>query len=318
MIEGIPRISVLVITYNQEDVIARAMDSLVAKNDYLYEICVSDDCSKDRTWEILQEYSSKYPGLFVLNRNEPNLGIFENNEKTWTMPSGDIIYQMAGDDEAGKGWFKTVVDYIAENRIDWKNELFCIYGDYISVYPNGDSIVHHNNLVTKSNNLLKLSLRGLIGNRGCCFCRKVLAKFKKVSQGKSHIAEDAQDRQLQIFSENNYYIPYIGNIYYSAIGVSSHIDESKIKERSKIRPYAIQLFESWGVNIDTEDRMYSLECFPAYEKLLYSPSIKHFFQWFALLIKSHDSKIPFSFNRIHRLYLALIRRLPHKSPKMYE
>ena len=93
MIEGIPRISVLVITYNQEDVISRAIDSLLLQRDYIYEICVSDDCSKDRTWDILQDYSAKHPGLFVLNRNDPNVGIFENIEKTWTMPTGDIIYQ---------------------------------------------------------------------------------------------------------------------------------------------------------------------------------------------------------------------------------
>ena len=104
MIDGIPKISVLVITYNQEDVIRRAIDSLLVQKDYIYEICVSDDCSKDRTWNILKEYSEKYPGLFVLNRNNPNIGIFENIEKTWTMPTGEIIYQLSGDDACGEGW----------------------------------------------------------------------------------------------------------------------------------------------------------------------------------------------------------------------
>ena len=85
--------------------------------EHLYEICVSDDCSSDRTWEILNEYSSRYPGLFKLNRNDPNLGIFANEEKTWEMPTGDIIYRIAGDDMCCEGYFKAVVDFISEKGI---------------------------------------------------------------------------------------------------------------------------------------------------------------------------------------------------------
>ena len=42
--------------------------------------------------------------------------------------------------------------------------------------------------------MLKLSLRGIIGNRGCCYSINILRKFIKCSQGRSHIAEDAIDR----------------------------------------------------------------------------------------------------------------------------
>ena len=39
-----------------------------------------------------------------------NVGIFENIEFTWTMPEGDLIYQLSGDDECGDGFFKAVLD----------------------------------------------------------------------------------------------------------------------------------------------------------------------------------------------------------------
>lgn len=256
MIEGIPKISVLVITYNQEDVIGRALDSLVAQKDYLYEICVSDDCSKDRTWEILQEYATKYPGLFILNRNNPNVGIFENIEKTWQMPSGDIVYQLSGDDEAGNNWFRTVVEFINDNNIDWENELFCIYGDYKYVYPNGSSFIISNSRVTSGIDPLRLSLRWKIGNRGCCSSIKVFKKFEAVSQGRSHIAETAQDRQLQLFSEKSYYINKVGNIYYSEIGVSTKIyeNENLFKERLEIMPYALNFLQKKGYVVNKKDR----------------------------------------------------------------
>ena len=138
MIDGIPRISVLVITYRQENLIGRTLDSLLIQKDYLYEICVSDDCSPDNTWGVLQDYHKRYPDIIKLHRNNPNVGIFKNIECTWTMPTGDVINQIAGDDTTPDGWYKTVVEYILNSNIDYKNELFCIYGDYKAVYPSGD------------------------------------------------------------------------------------------------------------------------------------------------------------------------------------
>ena len=144
MLPGIPRISVKIITYNQEVLIRRAIDSILPQLDYVYEICISDDCSQDGTWAVLEEYSQKYPGLFKLSRNEVNVGIFENIERSRALPTGDIVYTLAGDDECGDGWFKAVVEYINAHHIDYKNELFCIYGDYECHYPNGDTFVFSN------------------------------------------------------------------------------------------------------------------------------------------------------------------------------
>ena len=201
MITGIPRLSVLIITYNQEELIKRAIDSLLAQRDYVYEICVSDDCSSDKTWEVLKSYEQQYPGLFKLNRNEPNLGIFANYEKTWTMPSGDIVYVLSGDDECPRGWFKTAVDFIAQQQIDYLNEYFAVYGDYEARYPNGDSFVFTNSAIETGIDPVRLSIRGIIGNRSAVCSKKVVDSYKVVSRGKSHIAESAQDRQLPLFSK---------------------------------------------------------------------------------------------------------------------
>jgi glycosyltransferase involved in cell wall biosynthesis len=315
MLPGIPKISVYIITYNQEDVIERTLSSVLSQIDYVYEICVSDDCSSDRTWEILQEYSHRYPGLFKLNRNVSNLGIFENTEKVWTMPTGDIVHDLAGDDCVGEGWFKRVIGYIQANHIDYKNELFCIYGDYKCIFPNGDEIVMYNDGVekTKGKLALKMALRGVICNRSTCFSINILKNFVTVSKGRSHIAEDAQDRQLQIFSTNNYYIPYIGNVYYSGIGVSTHVNDLEIiKERLQIREYAFELFEKWHVSIDEKDKIYSLEFLPNYNKLRLKFSLFLFLKTVYLFIKAKDKRIPHSKNsRIKLISFAIKRRLPH-------
>ena len=254
MLDNIPKISVLVISYNQERYISRAIESLLSQKDYIYEICVSDDSSKDKTWEILQDYDRRYPGLFKLNRNEHNVGIFENIEKTWEMPTGEIISRLSGDDECGNDWYRHIIEFIKNEEIDYHKELFCIYGDYQCIYPNGDCYVYKNKNVNYNSDYLSLAIRQIIrSNRATCYSKQVLDKFKKVSRGRSHIAEFIQDRQLQIYTKNNYYIHQIGNVYYTGLGVSSKRDLLYYEDREQIIPYALNCLDKFGVEICKAD-----------------------------------------------------------------
>ncbi len=56
-------VSVLIPVRNEEKNVASCLDSLVNQSYDNYEIIVLDDRSTDRSWEILTEYSSRYPGL---------------------------------------------------------------------------------------------------------------------------------------------------------------------------------------------------------------------------------------------------------------
>lgn len=322
MIEGIPRISVVIICYKQEDLIKRAINSLLVQRDYIYEICVSDDCSPDKTWEVLQEYEQDYPGLFKLQRHDPNVGIFQNIESTWSMPSGDIICRLAGDDECGEGWLKTVIQYIQDNNIDYKNELFCIYGDYAAVYPNNDYVIVKNDLVKGSKNLLSQALRGMISNRGACYSIKIMKEFKKASLGKSHIAESSIDRQLQVFATHSYYIPKIGNLYHTGVGVSTTIKRRSeiMKEREMQYPYTIKFLSSLGAVISSKDVAYLTSKSLAHTIQLDSSTKKRVLHRFLKLIKSiegFDFKCFLKKNNLGRIIFSLFRKIPHSTPWHY-
>lgn len=59
-----PVVSICCITYNQEQYIQQAIDGFVSqKTDFPLEIIIHDDCSTDRTPEIIRENVKKYPGL---------------------------------------------------------------------------------------------------------------------------------------------------------------------------------------------------------------------------------------------------------------
>ena len=312
MIEGIPKISVLVICYNQEQVISRAIDSLLAQKDYIYEICVSDDCSKDRTWDILQEYSRQYPGLFVLNRNEPNVGIFENIEKTWTMPTGDLVYRLAGDDECGPGWFQSVVEYIKKNEINYRDENVVIYGDYQCCYPSGDSFIFSNKAILTGHDPVRMAIRGVIGNRSSICSIGVVHQYVRVSQNKSHVAESAQDRQLQLFSKKSYYIPMVGNKYYARIGVSAHMNDDLLREREDIEPYCMRVLIENGYNFRKQDVAY-IHMKHESAKMYRVKSLMQLLKVLQLRILAFDKFLFFKEIKIRRYIFAIRLRLPHRN-----
>lgn len=224
--KNIPKISVLMITYNQENVVRRSLDSLIAQKEYIYEICINDDCSTDKTFDILKEYEQRYPDLVKPVRNEQNLGIFRNVEETWKRPTGDIITRLSGDDESGSDYYRQVIEFISEKNIDYKNELFCVYCDYIRKNIDGATFLNKNMLVNKAP-ALRLKIRKLLFGRGACYSRHILEKFENVSNGRAYNVELIQDSQIQLYAEKNYYIPCVGNIYNAQIGVSMRLNKSE-------------------------------------------------------------------------------------------
>lgn len=94
-----PKVSVIVCTYNQEDTIGAALDSILAqKTDFDFEIVVADDCSADRTPAICREYATRYPGKVRAILNEENKGIADNYYDTLYECRGKYIADLAGDD----------------------------------------------------------------------------------------------------------------------------------------------------------------------------------------------------------------------------
>ncbi|MBQ0075747.1 MAG: glycosyltransferase family 2 protein [Bacteroidales bacterium] len=93
------KISVAVITYNQEDTIRQTLDSiLMQKGDFDLELVIGEDCSKDHTWDICNEYATKYPDIVRLLPNTHNLGITANYFRVLQACTGEYIADISGDD----------------------------------------------------------------------------------------------------------------------------------------------------------------------------------------------------------------------------
>ncbi|MBC2694057.1 MAG: glycosyltransferase [Desulfobacteraceae bacterium] len=94
-----PLVSVKMITYNHEPYIAQAIEGvLMQKTDFPIELIIGEDCSTDRTREIVLDYQKKYSDIIRLVISEHNVGMIKNGLRTNKACRGKYIAFCEGDD----------------------------------------------------------------------------------------------------------------------------------------------------------------------------------------------------------------------------
>lgn len=98
--EDKPLISLIVVAYKQEAFVREAVRSAFAQTYEPLEIILSDDCSPDRTYEIMRQEAAAYNGqhTIVLNQNERNLGLAAHMNRVWELTRGELVVAHSGDD----------------------------------------------------------------------------------------------------------------------------------------------------------------------------------------------------------------------------
>lgn len=92
-------ISVIVVTYNEEATIGRALDSILCQKCHLpFEIVLGEDCSTDNTRAICEDYAKRFPDIIRLMEKSPNKGIIDNYFDCLLACRGRYIADCAGDD----------------------------------------------------------------------------------------------------------------------------------------------------------------------------------------------------------------------------
>lgn len=95
-----PLVSFILLAYNQEQYIREAVEGAFSQTYSPLEIILSDDCSMDKTFAIIEEMAGSYTGphKVITNRNPVNLGLGEHYNRLMNIAAGDIVELAAGDD----------------------------------------------------------------------------------------------------------------------------------------------------------------------------------------------------------------------------
>jgi len=92
-------ITVAINTYNHAAYVEQALEGvLMQETTYPYEVLVVDDCSSDRTVDLLREYARRHPGLIRLIVHEHNQGALPSMIELLEQARGDYVATFDGDD----------------------------------------------------------------------------------------------------------------------------------------------------------------------------------------------------------------------------
>lgn len=93
--ESVPCVTVAMVTYNSEQYVGDAIESVLRQRVKDIELVIVDDASVDGTWGLVQAYSDPRIRAF---RNEKNIGEYANRNRALAMSRGEYLIYIDGDD----------------------------------------------------------------------------------------------------------------------------------------------------------------------------------------------------------------------------
>ena len=138
-----PLLSVAMLSFNQENYISTAIDSfLMQKTTFPVQLIISDDCSNDRTRQIILDFQKKNPSKIKLILQNKNVGGSKNNECLLNNLKGKYIAALEGDDFWTDPYkLQKQVDFL-ENNTDY----VLVFHKIKILHPDGKLV---NDFVTK-------------------------------------------------------------------------------------------------------------------------------------------------------------------------
>lgn len=171
-----PLVTFVLLAFNQEEFISDAVEGALSQTYSPLQIFFSDDCSTDRTFEIMEDLVSKYEGphQVVITQNKTNLGVGEHINTVVRNSKGELIVAAAGDDVSLPHRTTATV-----NRwLDCDRKPCSIYSRNIVINSDGVQI-GENGSCPKQGSLVQKLLRYMDGTLGCShtWSRKVFESF---------------------------------------------------------------------------------------------------------------------------------------------
>lgn len=104
-----PSVSILMPVYNAEPYLSEAIQSMLNQTYADFELIILDDCSTDRSAEVVQTFSDT---RIIYHRNEVNSGLANNLNTGLKLAKGKYIARMDGDDISLPHRLQTQVDFL--------------------------------------------------------------------------------------------------------------------------------------------------------------------------------------------------------------
>jgi len=112
------RYSIIIPCYNSSLTIVRALESLDKQNFFDYEVLIVDDCSKDNTAQVVEQYVLEGHDNVKILRNEKNVGPGESRNRALKQVQGEYVAFIDSDDYVSSDYFTSINQAIEEKGGD--------------------------------------------------------------------------------------------------------------------------------------------------------------------------------------------------------
>ena len=131
-----PKVSVLMLAYNQAPYIAKAISSVLEQRArFPFELIIGDDASMDETRGIALEAQRAYPESVRVLFSEQNVGMHANHGRLVSAARGEFIAYCEGDDYwLDQGKLQRQIDYM-----DTHPECGLVHANYLNLISVGNT-----------------------------------------------------------------------------------------------------------------------------------------------------------------------------------
>jgi glycosyltransferase involved in cell wall biosynthesis len=140
-----PKISVIMLTYNRENLVSKAIESILAQTETGFEFIIVDNGSCDRSGDIADEYARKDGRIRVLHRERGNIGSGRN--AGLDMIQGEYVAFIDDDDWAEPDFLEFLYKLAIQNHAD------------VSICGAADKIFDEKKVMTAEEALIELMWR---------------------------------------------------------------------------------------------------------------------------------------------------------------
>ncbi|MGJ0113676.1 glycosyltransferase family 2 protein [Campylobacter molothri] len=239
-----PKISIILPTYNVEPYIERALQSCINQTFKDIEIIVVDDCGNDKSIEIAKDYASKDERIKIIH-NEKNLGLLRARYEGVKAAISDYIMFLDLDDYLGLN--------LCENIVKIMNEYDMIC--FSMFYQTKELKFVKNEFVISKEFDLEDYLRYCANSKQCYWnlCGKVFKKeiYLKAYNGFNYSKKINMGEDLYIFLylllliKKIYFLYSLNYGYYYCLNIFSltqSFKDEKYKEQLKILKFIKENF----------------------------------------------------------------------------
>jgi glycosyltransferase involved in cell wall biosynthesis len=168
------KLSILVISYNQEEFILRALEgAAIQQTDFSVEWVIADDFSSDKTPELIRDFCLQNSITYTFLETSRNLGMGWNYQRGFEACSGEYIAILEGDDY----WTHP---YRLQKHVDFlEAHPSCplSFNKYLLQFQQSDALISSPREFEESvvfHSTKRLIRYNFIGNLSCCVIRRQL------------------------------------------------------------------------------------------------------------------------------------------------